>query len=134
MKNLAALFIVSIVLASFPVFASANTNLTTETASFAIETESNVNAAACCSSVHVDGNSYNTHSIWLNRGVACVSISGNGNSDLDLFVYDGYGNRTASAGGGDDERVCMTIFQSGYFRVDVVNAGVYANHYSIWVS
>lgn len=61
-----------------------------------------------------------------------VVVSGDGTTDLDLYVYDGWGNLIASdTDGSDDCLVDLTVFQGGYFRVEVRNLGRIYNDYSI---
>ena len=62
-----------------------------------------------------------------------VAITGDGVSDLDLFVEDEAGNRVcASTGAGDDEICRWTPRWSGNFRVRVRNLGAVYNEYRLW--
>jgi hypothetical protein len=62
---------------------------------------------------------------------AAVQISGDGDSTLDLYVYDENGNRVCAAVGRGDDAVCRWNPKwTGPFTVRVVNRGV-ANEYSI---
>jgi hypothetical protein len=61
-----------------------------------------------------------------------VSLSGDGTTDLDMYVLDG--NLTpieSSTTYGDDEAVDLEIYQSGYFWVKVVNYGSVYNDYAV---
>src|SRR4051812_23551580 len=61
---------------------------------------------------------------------AIVAISGDGDTRLDLRVYDGYGRLVASdVGPGDDKRVQWYPTQSGYFFIKVRNLGPVYNNY-----
>ncbi|MPZ45476.1 MAG: hypothetical protein GEV05_19205 [Betaproteobacteria bacterium] len=62
-----------------------------------------------------------------------VAITGEGVSDLDLFVEDDAGNRIcASDGGGDDEICRWTPRRTGNFRIRVRNLGAVYNEYRLW--
>lgn len=62
---------------------------------------------------------------------AAVAISGDGDSTLDLYVYDENGNRVCAAVGRGDDAVCRwTPKWEGPFTIRVVNRGV-ANEYRI---
>ena len=61
---------------------------------------------------------------------AVVYVSGDGDSDLDLFVYDAANNLVASATGPRDE--CVVRWQpdrQGQFRIEVRNIGEASNWY-----
>ena len=62
-----------------------------------------------------------------------VAITGEGVSDLDLFVEDEAGNRVcASTGAGDDE-ICRWMPRwNGNFKVRVRNLGAVYNEYRLW--
>ncbi|MBQ3044185.1 MAG: hypothetical protein IJD53_07035 [Alistipes sp.] len=64
-----------------------------------------------------------------------VVIEGDGDTDLDLYIYDGYGNLIAYDDDGLDYCVCewYTVV-SGYFSIQVVNRGGVYNDYKITVS
>lgn len=62
---------------------------------------------------------------------AAIQISGDGDSTLDLYVYDENGNRVCAAVGRGDDAICRWNPKwSGPFTVRVVNRGM-ANEYSI---
>lgn len=64
------------------------------------------------------------------REPAVVYVSGDGDSDLDVFVYDAAGQLVASAVGPRDECVVRwTPDRLGVFRVEVRNVGGAANWY-----
>lgn len=73
------------------------------------------------------------YSIWFRGGeLAIIAVSGDGDTDLDLFVYDENDNRIAfDARVGDDCLVHFTPKWSGPFRVEVRNLGRVANIYTI---
>lgn len=63
---------------------------------------------------------------------AIVAISGDGDTDLDLIVYDEYGNRICVADGPTDDEMCRwTPRFTGVFRVEVRNLGRVYNRYRI---
>lgn len=74
-----------------------------------------------------------TYSVNFNGGErADVAISGNGSSDLDLYVYDQNGNEVChSTSYGDDEHCIFYPRWTGPFLIKVVNVGSYANYYRI---
>ncbi len=66
--------------------------------------------------------------------VASVGVVGDGDTDLDLFVYDGYGNRIASDTGPTDN--CLVRFVplvTRTYTIKVVNRGGVRNRYLIAV-
>jgi len=59
-----------------------------------------------------------------------IALSGDGDTDLDLFVYDENGNRIASdTGATDDAYVSWTPRWTGQFRIEVKNLGGVYNQY-----
>jgi hypothetical protein len=59
-------------------------------------------------------------------------VSGNGYTDLDLYVYDENGNLIAKDDDNSDD--CLVRFiprWTGRFTIKVVNRGDYANRYTI---
>lgn len=61
---------------------------------------------------------------------AVVTISGDGDTDLDLFVYDENGTLIASdTGGSDNCRVRFFPKKNGIFKIKVKNLGNVYNHY-----
>jgi hypothetical protein len=63
---------------------------------------------------------------------AMVAISGDGDTDLDLRVYDENGNQVASdLGSTDKASVTFTPAWTGNFRVEVKNLGGVYNQYTI---
>jgi hypothetical protein len=62
---------------------------------------------------------------------ARVDVSGDGDSDLDLFIYDQYGNRVCTDDDATDQLICgWTPRETGPFTIRVRNLGV-ANEYVI---
>jgi hypothetical protein len=62
---------------------------------------------------------------------AAIQISGDGDSTLDLYVYDENGNRVCAAVGRGDDAICRWNPKwTGPFTVRIVNRGM-ANEYSI---
>ena len=63
---------------------------------------------------------------------AVVAIEGDGDTDLDLYVYDENGNLIVSDTGSSDScRVYFTPRWTGAFRIVVVNRGYVHNVYEI---
>lgn len=79
----------------------------------------------------IRGGATDTYSLRLEGGVLTViGISGDGSSDLDLFVEDEHGNRICEADGGSDDEICrFTPRTTGVFKVEVRNLGRIANQY-----
>lgn len=71
--------------------------------------------------------------IWFRAGeFARVTVSGDGDTDLDLYVYDAAGNLVAR----DDDRTdqCIATWvprRSGWFYIQVVNLGSVYNAYTL---
>ena len=63
---------------------------------------------------------------------ACISVAGDGETDLDLFVYDAAGALICQdTDGGDD---CVVVFQpqaTGPVTVKVTNHGALENEYTV---
>lgn len=63
---------------------------------------------------------------------ATVLISGDGDTDLDLYVYDENGNLVASdTSSSDSASVSWTPLWTGAFRVEVKNLGNVYNRYVV---
>lgn len=63
---------------------------------------------------------------------ARVAISGDGDTDLDLYVFDEYGNRVAvDADYSDDCYVSWFMPRPGVFTIKVVNRGGVYNDYRL---
>lgn len=81
----------------------------------------------------VDGNSTDTFTVVFRGGdCARVIVSGDGDTDLDLFVYDQSGNRVAFDD--DDTDFCVASWvprRTGRFTIRVVNRGGVYNRYTI---
>jgi hypothetical protein len=77
----------------------------------------------------------NSHRIYFHRGdTVDISLSGDGATDLDLYVYDAYGNLCARRTGlYDDEEMSLDVYQTGYFTINVVNRGWDYNDYALSV-
>ena len=64
--------------------------------------------------------------------LASVAVSGDGDTDLDLFVYDEFGNLVASDS--DDTDDCLAAWVprvNGRFIIHVVNRGLLSNAYGL---
>jgi hypothetical protein len=67
--------------------------------------------------------------------LAEVAISGDGGTDLDLFVYDENGNLICSSTGYFDDEYCSWVPEwTGEFRIIVVNRGPRYNTYQLWTN
>jgi hypothetical protein len=61
-----------------------------------------------------------------------IRVHGDGSTDLDLYVYDRFGNLIASdIRTGDDCAVWLTVFENGPFTIRVVNLGYESNLYTM---
>lgn len=75
------------------------------------------------------------HRVYLSEGsLVDIEITGNGETDLDLYVYDGSDRYiTGSENASDDELAELEILRGGYFYIAVVNKGNAANEYELIV-
>jgi hypothetical protein len=67
--------------------------------------------------------------------LATVQVRGDGGTDLDLYVYDEFGNEIAKDIGPTDK--CYASWRprwTGKFTIKVVNRGWRANRYAIWTN
>lgn len=73
------------------------------------------------------------HKVPMRAGTnVYVRLSGDGSTDLDVYVLDA--NDTlieSSTTYGDDEAVDLEIYDDGYFWVKVVNRGDFYNDYTV---
>lgn len=68
---------------------------------------------------------------WANE-LAEVIVIGDGDNDLDLYVYDGSGNLIASDTDYTDQCVCRWVpAWTGVFRLRIVNRGIVYSNYAI---
>lgn len=80
-----------------------------------------------------DVNSYQVK-FWANE-LAEVCVSGDGDTDLDLYVYDANGNLIGSDSDYTDECVVRWVpAWTGNFVIKVVNRGAIFNNFSIWTN
>lgn len=77
--------------------------------------------------------SFDTYNVRLNGDeLAKIAISGDGDTDLDLFVYDQNDNEVCSStSSGDDEYCEFTPSWTGDFTVKVKNYGNVYNRYTL---
>ena len=54
---------------------------------------------------------------------AIVTIAGDGNSDLDLYLYDADGHVSPATGYGDSKFATMQVYRTGFFVSQVTNRG-----------
>ena len=73
------------------------------------------------------------YDMWFRGGeLAMIRVSGDGDTDLDVYVYDRFGNLIASDSDFTDE--CLVFFtprSTGRFKIRVVNRGNVYNCYTI---
>lgn len=76
---------------------------------------------------------YSNFSVAFRGGeIARVYVSGDGSTDLDLYIYDQYGRCVAYDNDYGDE--CLVRWVPAYtavYTIQVVNRGCYANDYEI---
>jgi len=79
------------------------------------------------------GNHTDIWRITFQGGVSAgVILEGNGNTDLDLYVFDGNGNLICSSLSYTDRESCYwTPLWTGVFQIEVVNLGPISNRYII---
>jgi hypothetical protein len=64
---------------------------------------------------------------------ASVGVSGDGDTDLDLYVYDDQGRLISKDDGPSDEcRTRMIVYRTSRFTIKVVNRGSLYNEFDIW--
>jgi hypothetical protein len=72
------------------------------------------------------------HEQFYGNSTAVVSISGDGHTDLDIFVYDLSGRLiTQGIGLTDRETVSWYVPVTGTYRIVVRNLGATYNHYGL---
>lgn len=81
----------------------------------------------------VDGSSTDTYQIsFIADELAEILVSGDGDTDLDLYVYDSNGNLIVSdTDYTDDCYVCWVPAWTGRFTVKIVNRGPVYNRYAL---
>ena len=80
-----------------------------------------------------DVNTYNVK-FWANE-LAEVCVSGDGDTDLDLYVYDANGNLIGSDTDYSDDCVVRWVpAWTGTFIIRVVNRGALYNNFAIWTN
>ena len=124
-KLIAKLVITLVILGGVPSFVLANSNSLTET----IKEISMANTG----DFRLNASSYQIHTVFLNRGYANILLKGDGDTDLDLYVYDDTGLIAKSECTCDYEKIPITIYRSGYFTIKVLNRGNVYNNYSLTV-
>lgn len=84
----------------------------------------------------VYGKDYNLYTVkfWSNE-LAEVCVSGDGDTDLDLYVYDSNGNLIGSDSDYSDDCVVRWVpAWTGEFTIKVVNRGAVYNNFAIWTN
>lgn len=84
----------------------------------------------------VEAYSTDTYRIRFRGGErACVVVSGDGDTDLDLYIYDENGNLVASDTDYTDDCVCVWNPRwTGPFTIKIVNRGRVFNRYALAVN
>lgn len=82
-----------------------------------------------CTSVYA--HSTDTYNIRFNPGYAEIAVVGDGDTDLDLYVYDSYGNCVKDDSYNRNCYVSFNVSVGGNFTVRVVNRGGVYNNYCI---
>jgi hypothetical protein len=82
----------------------------------------------------VEARDTNVHTVWASSGSSRVVVDGDGDTDLDCYVYDRFGNLL----GADDDLTdyCIVDFRqrtSGDIRVEIRNLGNVWNAYRLEV-
>ncbi|HTK37131.1 MAG TPA: hypothetical protein VL325_01450 [Pyrinomonadaceae bacterium] len=82
---------------------------------------------------HLNAGRVSWHKVPMRAGTSVyLRLSGDGSTDLDMYVLDAFDNQISSSTGyGDDEAVDLDIYDDGYFWIEVVNHGDYYNNYTI---
>lgn len=94
--------------------------------------------AALTADYHVDAinaRSTDTYEEAFAGGPCAVVVAGDGDTDLDLFIYDRQGNLVCSDTRVGDDCLCQwNAVGTSIYRIDVKNLGSVYNRYMIWVS
>lgn len=82
---------------------------------------------------HLNAGRVSWHKVPMQAGTSVsVRLSGDGSTDLDMYVVDAYDNPIESSTSyGDDEAIDLDIYENGYFWVKVVNRGDFYNDYTV---
>jgi hypothetical protein len=134
MKKIIANFLIAVVLLT-GLSASVLAKPASETKTNLIESETNAMSTVLASVFRVRGYKTRWHKVYLEAGsYVDIELNGNGNTNLDLYVY-GSSNTPiiAKTGSSDYESGELEIYRSGYFWVGVVNRGSYSNDYELTV-
>lgn len=75
-----------------------------------------------------------TYRVWANAGDrVTVMVRGDGDTDVDLYVFGGSGLIASDT---DSTDQCVVVFRaltSGYFEIRIKNLGSVYNHYTVSV-
>jgi hypothetical protein len=97
----------------------------------ALSARGDIQGAGCYSEI-ADGGHTVTHVITYTPGSNWVSLSGDGDTDLDLYVFSGDGRLICEGVGySDRERCSWNQRQTGSLRVSVQNLGSVWNRYRL---
>jgi len=75
-----------------------------------------------------------TFTVTLRGGeTTSIGVSGDGDTDIDLYVYDALGNLIAEDDDSTDEcRVRVIVYRTSSFTIKVVNRGGLSNEFDVW--
>lgn len=82
---------------------------------------------------NVKSKSSDTYNVKFVQGyTAGVFVSGDGDTDLDLYVYGANDDLICSSTtNGDDEFCTFDVYRTSYFRIKIVNRGRVSNNYQL---
>ena len=74
-----------------------------------------------------------TYTVTVYAGTTVrIGVSGDGSTDLDLYVYASGGLIAKDDDGTDECRASVVVYRSGQLTLKVVNRGGYYNAFSLW--
>jgi hypothetical protein len=87
------------------------------------------------STTRVEANATDSYRVWVKAGdTVTIRVEGDGDTDLDLFVYDSNGLVASDTRYGDSCFVRINVYSSGFIEIRVKNLGNVWNGYTIAVS
>jgi len=90
-------------------------------------------AGSFSNTFRVSGYKSRAHKFYFYAGEQVdIEVFGDGDTNLDLYIYDAYGNLCAKRTGSSDyESVDFDVYRSEYFTIKVVNRGDVYNDYEL---